>query len=512
MGDFDVAVVYVTSGAPYGLPGASLLGQTTSDATGNYTLTITPPAGNSPVFVTGEGSNSSGDTIQLSSYIGPGNKLSGSLTSNSLPGLVVTQVTTSSLLAYQQNNSGNYASITPATYAAVVQNLQSQVVALSAIIQDIVDQTNSGCALSSSTTASLSNLSSILTGSSSITNSTNILSAAAANLSSNCSQSTITTNETLISGNPTYATQLSGNSSLVQTSGTLPAGLVAGTYTGIITPTQTGCVGTGCSSTGGTNGGMEIQITLASGGSFSLNGNINGATDNGTGSTTLSGSNFTMTVNNTGSGYPVYTSGTLASSGTGDMAINGRYQSSDGSGDTYNGTFSGTFYPGTVLPASVPIPAVNTTSGVTGVTCSSGTPFSLGGPNAPTTNPLYGQGIPVCVSSTSTGFQMTFPTTTVNCVGEVNLIPCQAFPFSGPISFTPETTGTEYGILTAGPFTANGYTFGLNYIVGTNDIVLTYCSINSTSGGQAQCGSGSTAFQPGSLFQLENESEKKILR
>jgi hypothetical protein len=498
------ADVFITSGAPYGVSGFNLLGKTTADSNGNYSLTVTPPGGTVPVFVTGEGTNSAGDNVQLSSYVGPGNKLTGSINSNSLPGLVVTQVTTSSLLAYQQNNSGSYSNITPSTYSAVVQNLKTQIIDLSAIIQDIVDQSDSGCALSSSTTASLSNLATILTGSSAITSSTNILNTATANLSSNCTPATITTNETLISGNPTYATQLSGSSASVQASGTLPSNLSAGTYTGIITADQTGCTPAAtCSMNGGESGGMEMQITITSGGSFSLNGNINGNT-NGTGSATLSGSNFTMTVNNTGGGYPVYTSGTMASSGNGDMAINGSYQTSDSSNSTFYGTFSGTFYPGTSLPSNVPIPPVNTSSGSssTGVTCSSGTPFFLGGPPSPQSNPLYGLGIPVCVSATSTGFQMTFPTSTIPCVGTSNGSGCASVPSvflpGSVITFTPETSSTEYGIFTSGSLNANGYEFGLNYIVGTNDIVLTYCSTSTTSGGFAQCGSGGSAFVPGS--------------
>ena len=497
------ATVYVTSGAPYGLSGFNLLGDTTADSSGSYALKITPPAGSVPVFVTGEGTNAAGNSVQLSSYIGPGNKLTGSMNSASLPGLVVTQITTSSLLAYQQNNNGSYSSITPSAYGAVVQDLKTQIIDLSAIIQDIVDQTDSGCALSSSTTSSLSSLKTLLSGSSSISSTTNILNAATANLSSSCNPATITTNETLISGNPVYATQLSGNSSSVQTSGSLPAGLSAGTYTGIITADQTGCTpASSCSMNGSESGGMEMQITLTSGGGFSLNGNINGNT-NGTGSATLSGSNFTMTVNNTGGGYPVNTSGTVASSGSGDMAINGAYQTASNNG-TYYGTFSGTFYPGTSLPANVPIPPVNTntTSSSTGVVCSSGTPFFLGGPNSPQNNPLYGLGIPVCVSSTSTGFQMTFPTSNIPCVGTSNGSGCAPVPSAflpgSVIIFTPETSSTEYGIFTSGALSANGYTFGLNYIAGTNDIVLTYCSTNTTSGGLAQCGSGSTAFVSGS--------------
>ena len=504
-GPISGATVYFTSGAPYGISGASLLGQTTANSSGQYTLTFSPPSGTTPVFVTGEGKNSLGQSVQLSSFVGPGSQITGTVASNNLPSLSPTQVTTASLLAYNQNG-GNYSNITQATYKTTVQNLETQIIDLAAIVQDLVDQTDSGCALSSGNSVSLSNLASLLTGTTSITSATNIIQTALANLSSSCSSATITSNASVIEGSPTYVTQLSGTGTTVQSSGSLPPGVTAGTYTGIITSIQTGCSptpATGCSMNNGSNS-FEAQMTLSSSGGLSFNGNPVSGENNGTGSTTLSGSNFTLTVTNTGSGSGGTASGTLTSAGNSDIAINGVFQETN-SGTIYYNKFSGTFYPGTTLPSNIPAPTVNTNSSSGSgfnFTCSSGTPFFLGGPNDPTNNPLYGLGIPVCVTGTSNGFTMTFPTSNVPCVGTSNGTGCAPVPSAflpgSTITFTPDPISGETGIYTSGVLNAQSYQFALNYIAGTNDIVLTYCSLSSTSGGFAQCSTSSpTSFASG---------------
>lgn len=499
------ATVYFTSGAPYGLTGAKLLGKTTADSSGNYSITINPPSGTTPVFVTGEGTIS-GQSVQLSSFVGSGGDLSGTLSSSNLPSLNPTQVTTSSLLTYQQNNGGNYSNITPSTYYSEIQNLQTQIIDLAAIIQAVVDN-QSGCTLSSGNSPTLSNLVSLVSGSSSISATTNILNSAAASISSSCSTTDINNNIGVIQGNPTYVSQLSSNPTSVQSTGSLPTGVSSGTYTGIINAIQTGCSSSSCGSN--SSNSFEAQFTLSSG-KISFTGNVQSGENNGTGTGTLTGSNFTMSITPSGTGVTsASASGVLQAGVNGEVTVNGTYQETDtnsGTSVTYYSKFNGTFYPGTTLPANIPVPSVNTNSSSSsslGFTCTSGTPFFLGGPNDQPNNPLYSLGIPVCITGTTKGFTMTFPTSNIPCLAPSGTtcakVPSALLPGS-TLTFTQDQTPNENGIFTSGQITTSSYEFGLNYIAGTNDIVLTFCSIGTpASTGLAQCSSsGPTAFTPGS--------------
>ena len=157
------AIVKLYSGNISGTPIAT----TTADGSGNYSLNFTP-SGSTPLFLTA----TSGTNI-LASYIGSSNSFSGTVSATSNANLNVTQVSTATL-AVVQNQGISLSSLTPTTYGQQIISLENAVIQLAAIVQDIVDQNDTGCSLSTGALTP-SNLLSLL-GNSSITAATNVIS------------------------------------------------------------------------------------------------------------------------------------------------------------------------------------------------------------------------------------------------------------------------------------------------------------------------------------------------
>lgn len=305
-----------------GLSG-SQLGTATTDSNGNYTITFTPPSGSTPLFLTAV---SSGNT--LSSYIGSANTFSGTVKPTIAPDLNITQATTAAL-AVVQNQNISLSSLTPTTYAQQIVSLQNAIYQLAAVVQDIVDQTDSGCSLSGGLTPS--NLSSSL-GSSPIASTTNLITSLNSKLSS-CSTTTINTLASQIPSNQTIAPQLTSTSA----SNSSTTSVSAGAYTGNLTPIMTynnGCTGEGPSGTS-----FSATITVGSSGSIKFS-----TSSDGSASGTLTGDNFTMTGTDQ-QGESLSISGAVSPlssgsvSGGSGISVNGSWQIAC-SGGTYGGTYN----------------------------------------------------------------------------------------------------------------------------------------------------------------------------
>ena len=118
------ATITLTLNAPFGQSGAQTLGTTTADSNGNFTINVTFPNSSSPVFA-----NAQGGTTLLSSYLGPASTLA-SLSTNNVPNLAISQVTTAALTILAATNS--LGTLTPSGYAALLSAHRSNIIAAAA--------------------------------------------------------------------------------------------------------------------------------------------------------------------------------------------------------------------------------------------------------------------------------------------------------------------------------------------------------------------------------------------
>ena len=315
------AIVKLYSGNPYGTP----ITTTTADSSGNYSLTFTP-SGSTPLFLTA--TTTSGNNT-LGSYIGSSNSFSGTATVSNNPNLNITQVTTATI-AVIQSQGVSLDSLTPASYGQQILNLENAIIQLAAVVQDVVDQTDSGCALNTGP-LNYSNLSSLL-GTSAITSATNVITSVSSKLSS-CTTSTLNTLASQIPSNTTVAPQLTSTAALNSTASSVAAGTYSGPLTPIITFNTSSC-------TTGTPVSFTATFTVNNNGSLSFS-----SSGGGSGTGTLTGNNFTMnvtpasggTLSATGAFVPL-SSGTV--SGGSGFSVNGGWTEQCNNGGSYGGTYN----------------------------------------------------------------------------------------------------------------------------------------------------------------------------
>ena len=318
-GVFPNTAVTLTSGSPNG----PTVGTATTDSNGNYSFSFTPPSGSLPLFISATYKSNT-----LSSYIGGSNSYSTgtTYTSSNLPNLVVNEVTTGTL-AILQNQGVSLSSLTPTTYGQQVNNLQNLIVQAAAIVQDIVDETDSGASLPNGDALTASNLSSAL---GTISTTSNLISVAQKFPS--VTSSSLTALITKIDSNPALASQLTSASATPSTTQSVSTG----TYTGTVYPTMS--YDGGCSGDGPT-GSFTGTFTIGNGTiSFS-------SSSDGSASGTLTGNTFTMS-GSTESSNKLSISGSLTPlqngsvSGGSGFIINGTWQAISGcNGGTYGGTY-----------------------------------------------------------------------------------------------------------------------------------------------------------------------------
>ena len=324
-GPFANAPVEVRSGSPTG----TVLGSATTDGSGNYSISFPVQSGTGPLFVTSY--NSSND--YLGSYIGAASSVTGSVSSSNFPNLNVTQATTAGLVVVQASGT-SFSNFTPAIYQNEIVQLESVVVQLAAVVQDLVDQpgTDSSCSISGGVT--LANLGTILPTGSSLVPTANIYTAASRK-TTGCTTSEMTTLGSQIQANPILATQLTSVSATSNTGVSVPAG----TYTGTLTPLQT-YVSSASSQCAGTPTPFTATFIVGSSGSLSFSSSNN----NGSGSGTLSGSNFTLSITPGGGQGTISATGAFVPlsniTGGSGFSVNGGWQQSCSDGTTVYGTYS----------------------------------------------------------------------------------------------------------------------------------------------------------------------------
>ena len=178
------AQITFTAGAPLNDLGATTIGAITANASGVFTSTVTLPASAVPVF--GNAVDPNNTAVVLSSYLGQSIALSvaaasGVLTRSNLPNLDITPVTTAALAVYAQVNGNSYANLTPATYAANLQQYNGDILAIAAAIKAVGDN----LCTPGITVGSTTNLAATIAANSSLAsgNSTTLATAAAARVS-----------------------------------------------------------------------------------------------------------------------------------------------------------------------------------------------------------------------------------------------------------------------------------------------------------------------------------------
>ena len=129
------ATITVTLNAPEGQTGAQVLGTTTADSNGNFTLNISFPNTSAPVFANAQ----TGSTV-LSSYLGPASTLASlsTLSTTNVPNLAISQVTTAALAILAATNQ--LSSLTPTSYATLLSNDRSDILAVAAGIMAVADK------------------------------------------------------------------------------------------------------------------------------------------------------------------------------------------------------------------------------------------------------------------------------------------------------------------------------------------------------------------------------------
>ena len=228
------ATVVITTGAPLGQTGAATVGTATSVAGGAYTVSVTLPATNVPVFANATATTAAGTSIALAAYLGPANSVTAAeLTSAEIPNLVISQVTTAALAVYQKLNAGSYANLTPAVYAALLSQHHDDILPIAAAIQSVADELctkPAGFVDTESMANEIANQSTLSGG----TTASNVTATASTTLLSGCDSELRNLTQS-IAANGTWAPQLD-QGDINQTGVTV---LAAGSYTlqGLITPT-----------------------------------------------------------------------------------------------------------------------------------------------------------------------------------------------------------------------------------------------------------------------------------
>ncbi len=459
------ATITITTGSP-GASGTTI-GTGTSDSSGSYTITITPPSGNLPVFLTATDGNTT-----LVSFLGLSQKLSQesgkTLDSTELPDLEVSQVTTAAL-ALAEKLDGTLSTLTNGSYQSLLSTHRKELLELSAdIMCDVDNQVNPTSSQDSWEMAQQ------VAGQASSNSSSNLINSSAGNFTS-CTN--IENYLNLISESPDWTPELDGGEDV---STQIP--VTPGNYTlqGVLEES-------GVSTDGSTNNTPLIEpfsatISVDANGNLTMGTtttslNISGIshaqvlgqsinmvlTDNSHVDFTLTGTILPLDSSwlTNGSGFSIRAGGTgpsnqavrvdavLVSSGAQPVWGNFKPSDQEGEGATCS---SGYLLRGTLTGPSV--------GGVSIPFCIQGSASSLTLQDAstPREDDMSGQ-------STATTFGSSFP------LNEYN------------------PTGTPYPFIqvSASTFTVNSIALNLIYVLGANEAMAANCW------GSSPCTSGNTA-------------------
>ncbi len=212
------ATITVTLNAPEGQTGAQILGTTTADSNGNFTLNISFPNTSAPVFANAQ----TGSTV-LSSYLGPASTLASlsTLSTTNVPNLAISQVTTAALAILAATNQ--LSSLTPTSYATLLSNDRSDILAVAAGIMAVADKY---CSLPGGDRDTFEMGRSMVAGTSAVSssNTTPTLTNVATTLGNSCSSSLLSSLLQAISASQYWAPELDLGDVVENIAPVVPAG------------------------------------------------------------------------------------------------------------------------------------------------------------------------------------------------------------------------------------------------------------------------------------------------
>ncbi len=264
------ATIVITLNAPENQPNAQVLGTTTADANGNFTLNISFPNTGAPVFA-----NAQTGTTLLSSYLGPASTLASlsTLSTTNLPNLAISQVTTAALAILAATNQ--LSTLTPTAYATLLSNHRSDIVDVAAGIMAVVD---AGCPLPSGDKDTFEMAKAMVSQTSAVSSSfsTATLTNVSINLGSSCNSTFLENLLQAISASQVWAPELDLGDVVENTQPVVPAGnyhlqgLLADTGISANTPATSGTASA-------PSAFDDTQVTVSGNGAISsADGNVTG--------------------------------------------------------------------------------------------------------------------------------------------------------------------------------------------------------------------------------------------
>jgi hypothetical protein len=468
------AQVVFTSGAPQGDTGATVIGTVTAGADGSFTGSVTLPTTSTPIFANATDPNQT--SLVLSSYLGSASTLAaaGTLSSNELPDLDISPVTTAALAVYAQVNGGAYANLTHAAYGTTLRTYRGDILVIASAIKAVGDKL---CTPSTSIT-STTNLAAAIASASNLTsgNATTLASAAAA-LGGNCATA-LTSLQQAISSDDVFGPQLSTGDVVEAGTSVVPAGtyqlqaLVAETGLGSnltaanVTATPTNVTPASVFA--------DTALSVASDGTIaSTDGNVTGA---------VRGSLIKLTVK---AGAQTYQLRGKLGAVPSALVTGGSAFAAQGGGVNAGTNVLTSF--SAVLAASGAAPVWNgvtvptSSSESAGVSCAAGQPIRLSGFVPGVGGGVLGE----CIVPSATGWTMSSPTSvggkfdfefsTKNMPTATPTLTATTWTQAGSASFILTDAAASFA-LNAGsgtPVSGTGY-----YVMGSRSIVFATATVN----------------------------------
>jgi hypothetical protein len=410
------STIHVTTLAPYYASGAVSQGQLTTDASGNFSGSVSLPNTSDPVFATAYDSTNS--KLVLTSYLGTASSLTavGTIANTRLHELNLTPVTTAAVAVFHAINN-SYA-LTPTSYINIISSYNADVLAIAAGVKAVGDALCTPT-VTVTNTVSLAEQIATAVGLSSSTSATSVTTAqVGAYLGASCT-AILNNLHTQIQSDNVFGPQLLHDShDLALIEATLPAFTGSFNVQGILE--ETGIVSKGKFVTSGNNAASLINsptVTIASTGVITSSDN--------TISGTLKGRRLALTVVVGSASYSLtgkITSNGQVSGGTGSYVVQA---AGTGPSETYCASACST----SPVYATAPV-----LTNLTSVWVSSGaTPVWNGGSYAPFTNGATLGGI-ACTGNTFPLRLMSSGILPLSVVGEC------VTPSSNGWTVTPQNT------------------------------------------------------------------------
>lgn len=456
------ATIVITLNAPENQPNAQVLGTTTADANGNFTLNISFPNTGAPVFA-----NAQTGTTLLSSYLGPASTLASlsTLSTTNLPNLAISQVTTAALAILAATNQ--LSSLTPTAYATLLSNHRSDIVDVAAGIMAVVD---AGCPLPSGDKDTFEMAKAMVSQTSAVSSSfsTATLTNVSTNLGSSCNSTFLENLLQAISASQVWAPELDLGDVVENTQPVVPAGnyhlqgLLADTGISANTPATSGTASA-------PSAFDDTQVTVSG------NGAISSADGNVTGQIYGNYLTLSLTTGGTTDSFSgkvgLLPSGFLA--GTTGEGFSLRSGGQDGAGNFVK--FDAVLVPQGATPSWTGI----TGSSEDGTNCASGQiGFRMHG-----LGPIVGGfTYNLCATVTSTSPYLTISS---GGNGEDDFNTSSSVSFTGTLSMGELTSGSSsYPFILQATGVSLGSSGGsngtLDYVMGSNEMIYIVSSDNTT--------------------------------